>query len=298
VPGAAGSGTFCTGFLLEGSALPLSRIRARLASEGTSLIVAGDPHALRIHIHTAHPETAIAYARSLGTVSRVDRHELPIRRAPHAPRLAIAAVAPGEGIADVLEGLGATPLVSPSGSGVPGMGEIRDALRSLPGEQVILLPNGRDVITAAREAVLSAPRPVTIIPTLTVPQGIAALVAFRFDSDLTENAALMARAAQSVRTIEVTWAECGADALPEGGVRGCLDGLPIGSWDDPVHAVEELLGRIDTADAETVAVYYGATVDSSLVERTCQAIRRAMPHAATQTVWGGQASPCLIISVE
>jgi hypothetical protein len=200
------------------------------------------------------------------------------------------AVVTGESFADAFESMGANGLVPGSHSGIPSIEEILDGLRALRGEHLILLPNSREALAAAREAARRAPRPVTVIPTLTLPQGIAALIAFRFDADLGQNAALMERAAQSVRTIEITW-EAGI-------VMGRLDDDPADGWQDHIRAVQDLLGRVETGSAETVTVYSGGSVDVSRVEEVCQALSGAMPHADVQVVRAGPERPCLIISVE
>jgi dihydroxyacetone kinase-like predicted kinase len=296
ISAATGSGLFCTSLFLEGSDLPLARIRERLASEGTSLIVAGDSRSLRIHIHTARPDEVVAWARSLGAVSNVDRHELPPAGAAGrgtvaaATRPALLAIAPGEGIGDVFEGLGASRLVPRAASGLPTVAELREVLALLPGSGVILLPNSPAGLEIARKAVVSFGKPVTIIPTRTVPEGTAAIVSFRYDLPMKENALLMERAARSVRTIELSEAR--------GRVEARLDGISTGACDDPRKAVTDALRRLGMTNPETVTVYTGASVAPSLVESVCGVLRRAMPEAALETVPGGQAQPGLIIGVE
>ena len=294
----AGSYGFCTEFLLEGDSLALPAIRKRLEQEGTSLILVGDSSAARVHLHTARPEAVIEYARSLGTVSRLEVEDLDKQcEAIITPRTgtAVLAVVQGDGLAAVCRSLGAVVIVPDAPAGSPSPREIRRALEREPSAQIILLPNSVQAIAAAEEAGTPPGKTVLIVPSRTVPQGIAALLSFRFEAGLQANAALMTRAFESVRSIDVA-----LEGREAGSIRaeGYLDGALAVVLDDPVRAMERLLSQVDTESVEVVTIYAGAAADASLIARAEAAVRRSVPRATVAAVPGGQARPLLILSLE
>jgi dihydroxyacetone kinase-like predicted kinase len=142
---------------------------------------------------------------------------------------------------------------------------------------------------------------VTVIPAITVPQGVAALVACRFEEDLPANARYMNAAMESVRTLEIARPRSGrtvpTPGETDGRVIGLLDGAAATPLDEPVSVMERLLSLLDPGGVEVITLYYGEA-GAALVEKTREVFRRILPHAAVETVDGGQRDPPLIISVE
>jgi dihydroxyacetone kinase-like predicted kinase len=312
---------FCTELLVQGEELSLSWIRERLQNEGTSLIVVGDSATIRIHIHTQHPEAVIEYARTVGSVSGVDVQDLDsqteqfarqaVEQQGSGVRTAVLAIASGEGIARVFRGLGAEVLV-PSGTGrKPREDEIFSAMERMPSREILLLPNGREAQDAVEKAAALTAKTVTVIPALTVPQGVAALVACRFEEDPAANARIMNAAIESVRTLEIARAPEGAipsaagasgaigkqQRATDGRVVGYFDGSAATTADEPARVMERLLSRLNLGEVEVITLYYGEG-EAALMEKTREVFRRMLPHASVETVDGGQGEPPLIISVE
>lgn len=266
---------FCTEFLLSGAALPLDSIRARLAQDGTSVILVGDQTTARIHLHTAHPDAVVAYARSLGTVANLEIHDLD--RQSDAAALAsaateagrrgpeVVALVEGEGFAAIFASLGAIPYV----------GDPACALEGVSAREVIVLPNSASALDAAGSIRTPDGVTVRIVPSRTAPEGIAALVAYRFDLDAAANAAAMTRAAAAVRTIEI----------------------PTGD-PDPLGNLERLLDAAARGRVDVATVYRGADADAALAERAAAACRAAFPQAGVETAVGGQREALLIVSLE
>ena len=116
------------------------------------------------------------------------------------------AVAPGAGLARVFESLGVGAIVSGGQTMNPSTQDILKAIDTVKSDQVIVLPNNKNIIPAAEQAKKLANKHVAIIPTRTIPQGIAALLAFNFQNDLESNAQAMTRAAENIQTAEITTA--------------------------------------------------------------------------------------------
>lgn len=268
LPRRAGSYGFCTEFILSGESLPLASIRGRLEQEGTSVILVGDGAAARVHIHTIRPEAVIEYARSVGSVSRLEVQDLDKQCAAVAmpPHVAVISLLEGDGLAAVFRSMGAEA-VAPE--------DLPRAFDRAASRQAILVPTSRSARDAADRAVVPRGIAVRVVPSKTVPQGIAALIAFRFDKGLEDNVSAMTRALGAVRTLEVTAGTA-----------------------DPVLALEGLLAKEETASVEVLTIYRGAGADEALAESAAAACRRLCPRAAVDCVPGGQANPLLIISLE
>ncbi|HEV3484294.1 MAG TPA: DAK2 domain-containing protein, partial [Vicinamibacterales bacterium] len=218
-----------------GGRLDLPAIRDNLEEFGVSVLVAGDNRAVKVHVHTERPDHVIAYGLSLGTLSRIqvenlDRqamaqrelvaHAAEVReqeratpgtttdsRAAAGSRgsdLAVVAVAPGAGLSEVFQTLGAT--VVPGGSGAnPSAGDLAQAVASTSAPNVIVLPNNPNVTLAARQAgQLTARVKVEVVPTRNAAEGIAAMLEFTTDAPLKKTARAMAAAAKRVQTLQVT----------------------------------------------------------------------------------------------
>jgi DAK2 domain fusion protein YloV len=276
-PNRAGSYGFCTEFLLSGESLPLASVRARLEQQGTSVILVGDGATARVHIHTNQPEAVIEYARSVGSVSRLEVQDLDKQCAAVAvpSRIAVISLVEGDGIAAVFRSMGAEVVVADPRAGWREPGEIARALGRVSARQVILLPSSNGAREVAEKARVPEGTTVRVVPSRSVPQGIAALIAFRLDNGLEANVAAMSSALGAVRTLEVA-----------------------AGTTDSVLALEGLLAKEEAGSVEVVTIYRGAGADESLAECAVAACRRFFPRAVVDCVPGGQASPLLIISLE
>ena len=263
---------FCTEFLLTGADLPLALIRGRLESEGTSVILAGDGREVRVHVHTPSPDGIVAYARSLGTVSRLEVQDmdrqhsqwaLPGGSAREKGTLVVALVE-GEGVAAVARGLGARAVcLGQGGIEIP------------PAGSLIVVPSSPSARAAALALRAPAGAALRVIPCQAIPQAVAAIVGFRDGAGLEENTGAMAAAAEGVRSVEV----------------------PVTSA-DPVGYLLGALGQPGTAPAEIVTIYGGRGASPALLEEAASACRRLFPGCTVESVRGGQPGPLLSVSLE
>ncbi len=306
---AEGSYGYDTELLVTGENLDPDRVRQELESMGESLIVVGDGNTLKVHIHTLTPGEVITYASRKGTLHDVhilnmdDQHAAFRERSPApAGDIAIIAVVSGDGMAQVFRSMGVSAIVPGGQTMNPSTGELLEAIEAVPARKAILLPNNLNVVPVAEQARSLAGKEVAVVPTLSTPQGVAALLAFNYEVDLESNAAAMERARGTVTTAEVTRAvrsrQLGKLKTKQGQPIGLVDGELVAAGDDMLRVLEDMLPRMNLDGAEVVTVYYGADTGPSQADEAAGVIRRRAPQAQVEVVNGGQPHYHYIISVE
>ncbi len=299
--------------------LDWAAMHQELSTFGTSIQVGSGDEALKIHIHvpTENFYRTQEYAFTLGTVTKIAVENLQeqlaeMQVAGAKPRgahqsltagdIATIAVAPGDGLADVFQSLGASTVVPGGQTMNPSTEDFVKAIQALPCERAILIPNNGNVILAARQAAELAGRQVAVVPTRTVPQGIAAMLAFNPQAELEANVRAMDASAQHVRTGEVTIATRSVDM---NGVK-VREGQPIGLLDDALAAagetieavIDQLLEKMDAAERELVTIYYGVSATAEGAQALADAIRERYSHLEVEVVAGGQPHYPYIFSAE
>ncbi|HIE38537.1 MAG TPA: DAK2 domain-containing protein, partial [Anaerolineae bacterium] len=184
----------------------------------------------------------------------------------------------------------------------PSTEEILRAVESVPNNRVVVLPNNKNIILAAEQARDLSEKRVVVVPTRTIPQGVAALLALNYQADLEENAEVMAQAAQEVETGEVTTATRDATltgvTVRQGQVIGIHNGQLVVGRDTVEEAVEALLERMGVEEMEIVALYYGADVPQEEAEGLAARLQERYPDQEFEVVEGGQPHYFYIISAE
>lgn len=313
---------YCTEFILQGQDLNYEEIKAAITSLGDSAIVVGDDRLIRVHVHTFHPGKVLEYATSRGVLHKIkidnmqEQHRewlgLPLQKAA-PPRqtltatealadMGVVVVSPGPGFTRVFESLGASAVVSGGQTMNPSTEEMLAAIESLNTDNVIVLPNNKNIIMAAQQAQQLTRKHVVVVPTRTVPQGIAALLALNYQADLTTNVQAMERAMKHVQTAEITWATRsvrinGVD-VAEGSVIGLLDDHLTASGPDIESVVRTMLEQMKAAEAEILTIYYGEDVTQEEAEALAAMIRAEYPDQEVELVSGGQPHYQYIISAE
>jgi hypothetical protein len=303
---------YCTNFLLEGHKLGPDKIRKKLESKGQSIVVVGDENTVRVHIHTYDPGGVIRYATSLGTLHQLqvqnmdDQHvgfiEMQKEKLPNLD-IGVIAVAAGSGMRDVFRSLGAAAIVPGGQTMNPSVQEILQAVESVPSQKVILLPNNKNIILAASQVQSLTPKEIAVIPTKTVPQGIAALIAFNYEGGMEENIQAMEEAITTVKTVEITEAARSTQLqglkIKKGQVIAIIDDehlVTVG--DNLAEVLFEALDKTDIGSAEVVTVYYGADIEAAQAEQIVNRIRDKYPEKQVEMVSGGQQHYRYIVSLE
>ena len=299
--------------------LDLAAFYTRLESMGTSIQVGEGDGMYRMHIHVPDDTQyqPIEFVRSLGTVTNVALENLMAQMAARAAerdlrslrlakvepgQIAAIAVAPAMGLARVFASLGVAGIVEGGQTMNPSTEEILGAFEHLPTDRVVVLPNNKNVLLTARQAAELTVKKVAVLPTTSVPQGIAAMLALTPDGDFDATVQAMTAALQAVQTGEVTVAtrsvEIDGVAVRQGQAIGLLNGKLAVAADDPEQAVLRILERLDLTSAELVTLYYGTDIGLKQANHVADRIRQAHPALEVELVEGGQPHYQFIFSVE
>ncbi len=301
---------YCTEFLIKGQGIDQEKIRTRLKKKGESLIVVGDKSNVRVHIHTLDPGNVLHFATSYGTLHQVsirnmdEQHEdfleMQKQKVP-VSNIAIITVAPGEGIADVFSSLGAV-VVSGGQTMNPSTKELLQAVESVVPDKVVILPNNKNIVLTANQVQSLTQKSIKVIPTKTVPQGVAALLAFEYEADFETNAKVMEKARNSVRTLEITRAvrttKIGDMRIKKNQAIGLLDTDLVAVSNTVIDVLNQLLEKIELENAEVVTIYYGQDVQQAEAEKITNSIKEKYPNLQIEQVRGGQPHYEYIISIE
>jgi hypothetical protein len=253
---------YCAVFVVTGESLDALALEQGLAPLGDSLLVVGDPTALKAHVHTDDPGAALRAGTALGVLERVEIANMHLQSAQREDRLAhadgdggrataVVAVVTGEGNRRLFESMGATGIVDGGETMNPSTDELLQAIERTRAPQVVVLANNDNVVLAARQAARLAEVPVHVVPSSTLQAGLGSMLAYDSTTDAKTNAAAMAEAAAGVATGAVTTAsrDVSVDGLriERGAFLGLADGEPIagGTSFDTVAAavVDRLLGE-------------------------------------------------------
>lgn len=309
-------------FLLTGTKLDVEAIRQHIIDMGgVSTVVAGDEKLLKVHTHTEWPGKILDYGVSLGSLLDINIENLQVQslayatesaaehatdenghvRSPQQP-IATVAVVSGPGFERVYEGLGVSSIVPGGQTMNPSTEELLTAVEACPANEVILLPNNSNVILSARQVGDLSNKRVYIVPTDTMPQGIAALLRFNFEADFETNCTAMSQAASSVHTAEITTAvrsaQIGGVRVREGDFIGLIDGNLAIAGKDMQRVIRDTLERMDIARFEIITLYFGNDISEEEAEATARRIKEQYSQLEIEVVNGGQPHYAYIISAE
>ncbi len=296
-------------------AVHLPSLYQRLEAMGTAIQVGEGEGLYRVHIHLLkrRRNEPLELAEELGTITNVHMENLraqvegipaePLPLAQVAPgQIGVVAVSPGDGLSRVLASLGAAAIVGGGQSQNPSTEEILTAIEGLPTDKVIVLPNNKNIIMAAQQAAGHTSKQVRVVPTRSVPQGIAALMQLAPAGALEEVEAAMLRNIGQVQTGEVTTAtrtvELNGVQVAEGQVIGLHNGVLKVSGDGLNEVVFALLTAMEVEALEVVSLYYGADATEAEAEQLAALLRERYPNLAVEFHFGGQPHYYYLIAVE
>ena len=307
---------YCTVVLIEGDGLDRDALEEELEQLGDSLLVVGDEGAIKVHVHTDDPGAVLSIGTRVGTIDRIEianmheqtqqREERLLAAVPDAPAAAsgVVAVVAGAGNRKLFESLaenvGPITIVEGGQTMNPSTADLLRAVQSLAAEEAIILPNNSNILLAAEHAAANADRTVEVVPSDSIPAGLAAMVAFDGSRTAAENAEEMREAVAAVATGEVTIASRDVDlnglAIRKGDWLGLADGDPIaggGDFDDVSYAVVD---RLLSEPRELLTMLVGK--DGAELEALLARIAAAHPGIDVDVQQGGQPHYHLLLSAE
>ena len=315
--------TYCTEFIAErrDKSRNVQRLRSFLDSIGDSLVVVDDDEIIKVHVHTDQPNEALAAGLKFGQLLTVkienmrQQHSAKIveeaaeleskSRKIAAPekKYGFVSVAAGEGLTNVFRDLGADEMVQGGQTMNPSTDDILKAIDSVPAEIVFVLPNNKNIIMAAEQAVpLCESKTVVIIPTKNIPQGISAMLSFDESAELDENREAMLDAAANVSSGQVTYAARNSDfdgkKIKEGEYLSLFESKLCANSRKLDDAVKKLIREMTRRDCSFINIIYGADMTEEDAERVEKMAHKEAPDAEITIINGGQPVYYFIISAE
>lgn len=320
---------YCTELLIQGSGLSVETIRSELERWGDSLLVAGEDEIVKVHIHTAEPGRILQICLQSGSLHdiKIDNmaDQFKNTRWANFPaekdlqgskgventagedanvlvKIGIVTISSGEGLTNVFTGLGADKVIAGGQSMNPSIEDIVKAIESLSSEMIIVLPNNNNIRFAAEQAVKLVEKEVAVVDTRSIPQGIAAMLAFDRTASLAQNQSRMFERAQQVKTGEVTFAVRDARInniqIKKNDIIGLADGDLLVRGDTINETTVALLQAMLTGEEEILTLFYGSEVSSSRVEELVKEITAKYPFLEIEFHYGGQPLYYYLFSLE
>ena len=302
---------YCTSYVVSGPAVDPAGLETALTAIGDSLIVVGDADATKVHVHTDDPGRALSLATAMGGVAAVEIADMHGQIVDRTRRL--AAVAPehratdvvivlqGDGNRAIAESLGARRIVVGGQTMNPSTGDLVQALRAEGADGAVLLPCNGNVLGAAQAAVAAVGDAARVVEALSIPAGLASLIAYDPDAPVEANAEAMAAAAAAVTSAEVTQAVRSARVdgidVGEGDWIGLVEGTITDTARDMVQVVEALARRLVSADTVLVTALLGAGADGD-ARAALASLASAHPGVEFDVHEGGQPFHALLLGAE
>ncbi|MBP3267933.1 MAG: DAK2 domain-containing protein [Ruminococcus sp.] len=316
--------TYCTEFMLEkNEGCPdVFTLRAYLETIGDCVVVVDDEKIIKVHVHTDNPGKALQKALEFGYFINDPKPKIENMRIQHENKVKDAkaaeegftpaepekdfgfvAVAAGHGLEAMFTDLGADVVVKGGQTMNPSTDDILRAIMKTPARTVFVLPNNKNIIMAAEQAVKLTDRKVCVLQTRTVPQGIAAMLAFDESQGLNENRINMTKAFEKVSTGLITFAarnsEFEGHQIKEGEILALDNGKLSFTEKDINKATVKLVKKLTKGDVSYVTLIYGADVTEENAEQLQQTIQSKLgDKIEVMLVNGGQPVYYYIISVE
>jgi DAK2 domain fusion protein YloV len=305
---------YCTELLLSGQAVPVDDVRERMLELGDSVLVVGDETLVRVHVHTNDPGAALSCCTAYGRLDqvKVDNIEAQAEQflamhqrqaaAAEPSDIATVTVVAGEGMEQIFRSVGATTVVRGGPTMNPSTRELLDAIERCSSDKAILIPNDKNIVMAGQQVIPLSKKDIRVVKTTTLPQGVAALLAFSPDVDLDTNAEAMEEARTTVHTVEVTRAirstRVGGLRIREGQAIAVVDGELKVAQRTPAAAVKGGLEHLPLDELSLITLYYGDDTSEADVHALARELRRLHPHHDIEVVFGGQPHYSYIVSAE
>ncbi len=313
---------YCTEFIVmkKQGAKDATALRAFLETIGDCVVVVDDDEIIKVHVHSNHPGKAIEEGLKFGELTKMkienmrEQHNNIIkadeaaqtnRKAPVAPEkdMGFVAVAAGAGVEALFRDLGADQIVRGGQTMNPSTEDILEAIGQTPAHNVFVLPNNKNIIMAAEQAVKLADRNVCVLQSKTIPQGISAMMAFDPDADFVANRSGMTDALGNVESGQITFAvrdsEYDGHKIKQGEILAMDNGKIVFTEADVTKALVKLTKRLVSGSSSFITVIYGSDVTDEDAQAAYEKLRsKISDNIDIVLVNGGQPVYYYIISVE
>ena len=306
---------YCTEMIVhnrEKKPLDAEAAREYLGQIGDCVLVVSTDEITKVHVHTNNPGKALEYFCAFGDLNDIKIENMKAQSQEFAPQadktqerraMAVVAVSAGEGLSEIFTGLQVDYLITGGQTMNPSTEEFLSAIEQVNADNVILLPNNKNIILAAEQAAKMAEGAnVRVVPSRSIPQGIAAMMAYNSEADLDELVEEMQESVKAVKSGEVTYAVRDTMMedleIKEGQLLGIVEGKIAVVGDEMTELIKQTLEAMETADKELVTLYYGEDVQDEEAEELLAVLEETFLDQEFEVYAGKQAVYAYLISVE
>lgn len=304
---------YCTEVMVQGENLIAEKIRGEISHLGDSVLVVGDDRVIKIHLHTNNPGQVLEKCISHGTLHQIkvdnmrEQHQhLLDAETQQQPQptagMAIVAVAAGDGLAKIFESLGVSKVILGGQTMNPSTEDILQAVKDLPQQEIIILPNNKNIVMAAKQVNELIEKEVRVVETRSIPQGIAAMLAYAEEEPLVENVLAMERAGKKIQSATVTFAVCDSKVngldIHENDIIGLREDDIVVAGADVGQIVKDLLAQMVNDETEIITLYAGEAVDEDTAASLQNELTTLFSNYDVEIYQGNQPFYYYILSVE
>lgn len=307
---------YCTEALVKGTSIRLWRLKEDLEPLGDSLLVVGDENVARIHIHTNHPGEVLEQCLKRGSLHKikidnmVDQHHQSFVDHPKVgvepvesgnQGVGLVAVCSGQGLEEIFRNLGCNRIIAGGPTMNPTVQDFVDAIREFNND-VLILPNDKNIRLAAQQAATMINRNVAVIPTNNIPEGIAATMAFNPEAGIEQNREEMTERMSEIKTAEITFAVRDSNisglSLKKGDIIALMGGKVIASGESKADVLLRVLDAMVEDKHEIISIVYGFDVTESEIPIMESEVCSRYPGKETEFLYGGQPLYYFYVSAE
>ena len=314
--------TYCTEFIVVKSDVnkDATKLRAFLESIGDCVVVVDDDSIIKVHVHTEHPGKALEEGILYGSLINLkienmkEQHKGAAAKAEMQKKQKLAPAEPvkdfgfvsvtsGAGLEDLFKDLGVDVIVRGGQTMKPSTEDILEAINATPARNIFVLPNNKNIIMAAEQAVKLTDRNVIVLQTRTIPQGITAMLAFDESSDFSTNGVNMTKALDNVGSGSITFAVRDSDfegkQIKKGEILAMENGKLAFVEKDVTKALIKITKKLIRSGSSYITIIYGSDVTDETAQAAFEALRaKISDDIEIVLVNGGQPVYYYLISVE
>lgn len=314
--------TYCTEFIVVKSDVnkDATKLRAFLESIGDCVVVVDDDSIIKVHVHTEHPGKALEEGILYGSLINLkienmkEQHKGATAKAEMQKKQKLAPAEPvkdfgfvsvtsGAGLEDLFKDLGVDVIVRGGQTMNPSTEDILEAINATPARNIFVLPNNKNIIMAAEQAVKLTDRNVIVLQTRTIPQGITAMLAFDESSDFSTNGVNMTKALDNVGSGSITFAVRDSDfegkQIKKGEILAMENGKLAFVEKDVTKALIKITKKLIRSGSSYITIIYGSDVTDETAQAAFEALRaKISDDIEIVLVNGGQPVYYYLISVE
>lgn len=307
---------YCTEYMIihmhkKTTEADIDKLRERLMEIGDSVICIGDLSLVKVHVHTNEPNKALGYALELGELfnlkvenMREQNRELmkKAEAAQETKEMGMISVAPGDGLGEIFKELTVDQIILGGQTMNPSAEDIANAAEKVPARTIFVFPNNKNIILAAEQANDVTNKNLIVIPTKSVPEGIAASIAFNPDASVEENQNAMLEAIRSVRSGSVTYAvrDTHVDGfdLSKGEIIGLDDKAILAKGNLVSETTEKLIEELIDDNVMNITLFYGEDIREDEAQELQEKIAAKYPDCEVTVANGGQPVYYYLVSLE